>query len=70
MIRHILVGESGTVLRAMLAGALADAVPAAGSCGGTRGGACGVRHSCCWIPEMATLWWHGSQAGRHRSGTM
>ena len=31
MIRHILVSESGTVLRMMLvAGALADAAPAAG----------------------------------------
>jgi hypothetical protein len=30
MIRHILIGESGTVLRTMLiAGALADAAPAA-----------------------------------------
>jgi len=31
MIRHILVGESRTVLRIMLAGALADAAPAAGA---------------------------------------
>ena len=31
MIRHILVGESGTVLRTMLAGTLADAMPAAGA---------------------------------------
>ena len=30
MIRHILMSGSGTVLRTMLAGTLADAAPAAG----------------------------------------
>ena len=28
----------------------------------------GVRHLCCWMPGMATLWWHESRAGRCRPG--